>query len=166
MKTSFCKRDLKILPDDKRLIQEVYWTSAYSKTALTYMLAGLFSQTPLPCCLWSLGQAISAGRFFILQRFFLKFTRCLVIHSHQNGWSSWHPSWPWPWFLLFASQSIVGEGKGRDYSLWEGIIEKRLCLLAVQSAAQRKSSLSTLAACWEDTIPDPTSGLQSQRLEC
>ena len=36
---------------------------------------------------------------------------CMSLASHQNGWSSWHLSWPWLWFSRFALLLTVGEGK-------------------------------------------------------
>lgn len=116
LETCFSWRDLEILTDGERLKHEAGWTNSYSKISLLVLSADwLGPLVEFICCAdcgSCLGQVTFIECMFIFTKCISHLHGCLFLHSHQSGWSSWHPSWPWLWFSQFASLSTAEEGKG------------------------------------------------------
>lgn len=116
LETCFSRWDLGILTDGKRLTQGAGWTNSCSKISLlilsAYWLGHLVKFICSADCGSCLGQVSFIKCMFIFTKYISQGHGCLFLHSHQNGWSSWRPSWPWLWFSQFASRSTAEEGKG------------------------------------------------------
>lgn len=139
LETCFPWRDLEVPTDDERLKQEAGWTNTYRKIAFPVLFASWLGHLVRLICSAHCGSCLDQVSFvkcvFVVTKRISQFHGCLFLCLYQNGWSSWHPSWPWLWFSQFALLSTVEEGKGvllRDFDSGREPLKFSLYVLAAQ----------------------------------